>query len=137
MHASRSRPESVEAPDPAVTIRAGRASEIAQPDRIADLEELRGQLRFSGMTVDLEIAEYIPGRRGIAWIESVWIYIAGAASGALISNLVTDIHDQAKAWAIARFHRKPNSRPEAFTIYGPDGEVLKKFQVDDDGEHED
>ena len=128
---------------PQVTLKAGRASEITQPERRAALEELRGRLQSAGATVELQIAEYIPGRRGIAFIESVAIYIGGAASGALVSNLVTDFYTQAKTWAKARFHKKLNEspngnpRPEAFTIYGPDGEVLKTWKIDKDGEHED
>jgi hypothetical protein len=82
---------------PQITLKAGRASEITQPERRASLEELRGRLASVGVTADLQIAEYIPGRRGIAFIETVAIHIAGVASGTLISNLVTDIYTQASS----------------------------------------
>ena len=128
---------------PQILIRAGRATEIMRPERRSDLDELVSRLRSEGMVVDLQLTEHIPGRRGIVWGESVAIYIAGAASGAVISNIVGDIYKQAKSWAAARFKKKQeasgengNPRPESFTILGPDGKVLRTWKIDRNGEHE-
>jgi hypothetical protein len=128
---------------PQVTVKSGRASEITQPERRAALEQLQARLASCGVTIDLEVAEYIPGRRGLTWVECVWIYVAGPASAALIANLVNDLYKQAKSWAIDRFRKKLEAnpdgspRPEWFTIYGPDGEPMKTFKIDKEGEHED
>lgn len=127
---------------PEIVLKAGRASEVTQPERRAALQKLREQLESIVGSVSLQIAEYVPGRRGVAWPESVAIYVAGAVSGSLLSNLVTDIYQQARNWAKAHFTEKlsqsadENVRPEWFTIYGPDNQVLKTWKIDKDGEHE-
>lgn len=125
-----------------LVLEAGRASEVTQPERRAALCDLRARLEAPGVSVDLQITEYAPGRRGYVWSESVAIYIAGAASGPLISSLVTDIYEQAKTWARASFRKKlgrhqgGDVRPESFTIYGPNNEVLKTWKIDRNGEQE-
>jgi hypothetical protein len=127
---------------PQIIVRAGRASEVTSPERREALMELRGRLATGGADVDLEVTEYIPGQRGVTWSETVGLFIAGAVGGGLLANVTKDIYDQAKAWALDRFTKKQaenpngNPRPESFTIYGPDGEVLKTWKVDREGEHE-
>lgn len=115
-----------------------------QPEHRADLENLVSLLRSGGLSADLQITEYDPGRRGISFnqAEAVAIYIGGAMTVTVIANLTNDIYDRVKNWAIARFLAKvkndPNGlhRPETFTIYGPDNEILKSWTIDDGGEHE-
>jgi len=102
-------------------------------------------LRTAGISADVEITKYVPGRTGISFNqpEAVAFYIAGAMSSSVLSANANDLYQHAKTSASARFSKKvrenPNGlhRPEEFTIYGPDGEVLKKWSVDDQGEHED
>ena len=129
---------------PEVTLRAGRPYLVMHRERREDLEELAARLRSAGINVDIEITEYVPGRRGVAFnlAEAVAFYIAGAVTTALLSNVMSDIYEAAKKWATARFSRKvalrPNGlhRPETFTIYGPDGETPRTWTIDEEGEHE-
>ncbi len=130
---------------PQITMAAGRAYLVMQPERRSDLDDLARQLRSAGIDVDLQITEYEPGRRGIAFNqpEAVAFYILGAVSSALLSSLTNDLYNWAKKWAAARFKKKVEEnpdglhRPETFTIYGPDNEVLKTWKIDDQGEQED
>lgn len=126
---------------PQLIVRAGKPYQVTQPERRAALEDLRDQLQAQDLAVELEIAEYVPGRMGgVASGEAVAIYVGGAASVALIGALVDDVYAAAKRWAKSRFEAKaadkPNPRSESFTIYGPDNEVLKTWKIDKDGEHE-
>lgn len=127
---------------PQIIVRAGRASEVTSPERSEALMELRARLATGGADVDLEVIEYVPGQRGITWGETVGLFIAGSVGGGLLANVTKDIYDQAKAWALASYAKKRsespngNPRPESFTIYEPDGEVLKTWKVDREGEHE-
>ena len=123
-------------------VRAGKKSEVTSPERRAALENLRDRLGASGPEVVLEITDYVPGYRGLGFAEAVGIYIGLRASEAVIDRLANDIFDRARDWARARFKRKAQdsptgfARPESFTIYGPDGETLKTWKVDREGEHE-
>jgi hypothetical protein len=129
---------------PHLVVSAGKPYLVMQPERRADLERLCSRLGSRGVSVDLQVANYIPGRRGVSFNqpEAIVFYILGVASSTVISSLVGDIYKAARDWAIARFKSKveknPNGlhRPETFTIYGPDNEVLKTWTIDDDGEHE-
>ena len=123
-----------------VVVRSGRASEIVHPDRRKDLEDLAAQLRDAGHAVRLEIVDYVPGRRGITLFESVTLYLAGAVGTPLLGRLTEDLYDTVKRWALGRWRRKTEGgefhRPLSFTILGPDGEVLKSWKVDKDGERD-
>jgi hypothetical protein len=131
-------------------VRAGRAYMVTSPEREAALCELRDSLRKGGVDVDLEITQYEPGRRGLPppWFpEEVAIYIGAAVGSGLIGAIVTDVYSTAKQWAKSRYGGKRKAaegaskdpdqvKGERFTIYGPDGKVLKTWTVDKDGEHE-
>jgi hypothetical protein len=112
-----------------------------QPDRREDLNQLRLALGSADLSVDLEITEYMPGRRGIGLVENISIFVTGAVSSAVLSKIAEDIYSQAKKWARVRFARKRSesehgtARPQSFTIYGPDDKVLKTWKIDKDGEH--
>lgn len=63
-------------------------------------------------------------------------------SGPLVGSVVSDVYSTARNWSLRRFRRTkedgtPNRRPQSFTIYGPDGRILKRWHVDGDGEHDD
>ena len=124
-----------------ITIRAGRPTEIMRPDRRADIEELAKEFAKVG-DVDIQITDYVPGRRGLSWPEAVGIYLAGQISASVVPTVLEDIYAGAKKWARKRFERKAkdsldgNPRPETFTIYGPDGEVLRTWTIHRDGESE-
>ena len=74
--------------------------------------------------------------------EAVWIYLAGQASAALVPQVMTDVYEATKDWARKRYAAKRERaasgkpRPETFVIYGPDGEVLKRWTIDHEGERE-
>jgi hypothetical protein len=129
---------------PQLTMAAGKPYLVMQPERRADLEVLSAQLRSAGIDVDLQITEYVPGRRGVGFNqpEAIAFYVLGVVAQTLIANMTEDIFDRAKKWAAARFRRKvavnPDGlhKPETFTIYGPDDKVLKTWRIDDQGEHE-
>jgi hypothetical protein len=115
-----------------LTVRAGRAYMVMSTERESALRELRDSLSKCGVDVDLDITHYTPGRRGLpppAFPEEVAIY------------------NKAKHWAKNQYEGKrkaaqgANKDPgyvkgERFTIYGPDGNILKSWTVDKNGEHE-
>lgn len=125
-----------------VTVRAGRKSEIVSPERRQRLAELADVLRFDGYDVEVEIIEYEPGRRGVAFPEFVYVYIAGPAAGALAVKVINDVYDKAKAWARRQWAAKQppepvethRGRPEVVLLYGPDGEIMRRWRIDEGGE---
>jgi hypothetical protein len=129
---------------PQLRVQAGRKYLVMNDERRADLDDLALRLSAGGNDTELQIIEYEPGRRGVAFNqpEAVAIYIAGGVSGALITNMTTDIYNKTKSWAKARFEKKvaakPNGlhKPETFTIYGPDNQILRSWRIDENGEHE-
>lgn len=133
-----------------LTVRAGRAYMVTSPEREAALSELRDSLGKGGVAVDLEITHYEPGRRGLpapSFPEEVAIFIGTGVGSGLVGAIVTDIYNKTKQWATKRYEAKRRRAQDAkgdsvhvkgerFTIYGPDGNVLKTWTVDKDGEHE-
>src|SRR5262249_44614772 len=133
-----------------LTIRAGRAYLVTRPEREAALRELHSSLCQGGLNVGFEITHYVPGRRGLPppWVpEEVAIFIGSSVGSGLIADLVTDVYNRAKPWARRRYERKRKDaegagknadqvKGERFIIYGPDGDVLKSWTIDKDGERE-
>jgi hypothetical protein len=118
-----------------LTVRAGRAYLV---------------LSKCGVDVDLDITHYTPGRRGLpppAFPEEVAIFIGTGVGSGLIGAIAADVYNKAKHWAKNQYEGKrkaaqgANKDPgyvkgERFTIYGPDGNILKSWTVDKNGEHE-
>ncbi len=133
-----------------LTVRAGRAYMVTSPEREAALRELRDVLGNGGVDVDLKITHYEPGRRGLpppSFPEEVVVFIGTGVGSGLIGVIVTDVYNRTKQWAKRRYEGKRKKAQDAekdpdhvkgerFTIYGPDGKVLKTWTVDKDGEHE-
>lgn len=123
---------------------------VTSPEREAALGELRDALGKGGVDVDLEVTHYEPGRRGLpppSFPEELGIFIGTGVGSGLIGAIVTDVYNKAKQWAKRRYEGKRREAQDAkkdpdhvkgerFTIYGPDGNVLKTWTVDKDGEHE-
>jgi hypothetical protein len=114
---------------------------VTSDERRQDLLELERRLGSGALDVELQIAEYEPGYRGVTLLEVLGIYVGLRVSDKVIDALVGDLYKKAKAWATARYRRKQaqgrGMRGESFTIYGPDGKRLKTWRIDKDGEHED
>lgn len=82
-----------------LTIRAGRAYMVTSPEREAAMGALRDSLGKGGVDVDLEIAQYEPGRRGLpppSVPEEVAIFIGTGVGSGLIGAIVTDVYNKAK-----------------------------------------
>jgi hypothetical protein len=106
------------------------------------LDELALELRSLGHEVELSVTEYVPGRRGIAWAEAFWLYIVAATSATLMPLVVTDLYEAAKRWSRSRYEAKRRQggirpRAEMFVIFGPDGNPIKRWKIDENGERED
>lgn len=135
---------------PHLTIKAGRAYMVSQPERVAALHDLRDRLRQGGVNVDLEVTHYVPGRVGLpppGAPEEIAIFIGKAVASGLVGALTADVYNRTKHWARDRYALKRKAAREAkkdenwvkgerFTIYGPDDQVLKSWTIDKDGEHE-
>jgi hypothetical protein len=125
---------------PQVTIQVGSAVEMVPDERRDDLAELATNLGHHGYEVDLKVIEYVPGRRGVSWIETVAIFVAGGVSGAGLEAITADLYNHAKQWTRQRWQRKSQEveapRPQAFVIYGPNNEVLRRWKIDKTGEHD-
>jgi hypothetical protein len=133
-----------------LTVRAGRAYMVMSTERESALRELRDSLSKCGVDVDLDITHYTPGRRGLpppAFPEEVAIFIGTGVGSGLIGAIAADVYNKAKHWAKNQYEGKrkaaqgANKDPgyvkgERFTIYGPDGNILKSWTVDKNGEHE-
>lgn len=123
-----------------IQLRIGRASEIVQDEHRADVEAFVRQLRDDGRDVELEVVEYVPGRRGVTWVEWLTIFVGSGVGGALVNNVTNDLYNTAKAWARRRPRRKQDesdsggARPIGFVIYGPDGEELRRWDTREDDE---
>jgi len=123
-----------------IQVRVGRASEIVQDEHRADVEAFVRQLRDDGRDVELEVIEYVPGRRGVTWVEWLTIFVGSGVGGALVNNVTNDLYNAAKAWARRRLRRKQDesdsgrARPIGFVIYGPDGEELRRWDTREDDE---
>ncbi len=128
-----------------IVIAAGKPYLVTTDERRAAVSELARRLGSLGLDVDVEIVEYEPGRRGLGpnMPELVGIFIGTQVAASVIDRLTNAIIDRTKEWAGERFNRKRKTRPsqtakpESFTLYGPDGEVLKTWTIDNSGEHED
>jgi len=80
--------------------------------------------------VDLEIVEYVPGRRGLGPVEWTAIYIGARVAESLVSSITEDAYERAKEMLRSRRRAKrAKGTPGAhlgFTIYRPNGEELSK-----------
>jgi hypothetical protein len=97
------------------------------------LEELVDEIRENGS--DGQITYRPPTGRGITLYETIGLYIALRAADASIGNVVTQVETAAINWAKARFRRKrdddeSSERKKIITIYGPNGNPIKKIKVD-------
>jgi hypothetical protein len=123
--------------EPKVLIRIGRAYEVMRPERVAATEAFADDLRRWGLTVKVEVTEYVPGRVGLGPVEWTGIFIGQSVAASLISSLVDDLYEAAKDYLRKR-KRSGKSRPNlGVTIYGPDGEPLRKWTTKEDDEAED
>jgi hypothetical protein len=106
-------------------------------DLTEGLEDLASNLRESGRSVAvIEPVPYntLPTGYHIP-VEDVLIFIGSGVGGALINATVTDIYKSAKTWARARFKKKREQDrmwqvKNRFTIYGPDGKDLLRWEWD-------
>lgn len=111
--------------EPDVQIQIGRAYEVMHEERRLATAQFAEELRASGLTVELEVTEYVPGRRGLTPVE--WTFIVTGTAKAL--DLVVD-----GAKALLRRRREAKHATEGspgrdlgFIIYGPDGEKLREW----------
>ncbi|BBY62084.1 hypothetical protein [Mycolicibacterium helvum] len=124
---------------PSVHVEVLGRTDYMEPDQVALVEELPEFLAAEGLAADLYYRE--PGGLGPI-LESVAIFIAGAATSGLIGDLSTAAVRGAVAWARKRIRREPpvaegEAKPiVAVTIYGPTGEVLARVEVSDDEDDE-
>ena len=100
--------------------------DLAQVLMVADIEH----------TVALEIdtsdrTRPGEGRGGASPLAGIALYLLGIASGEGV-RLADRLFDVTVDWV--KRHRSRDSQPISVTIYGPDGNVLKKVYVDTDGE---
>jgi hypothetical protein len=118
----------------------GSASEVVHDEHRADVEAFVRSLREDGREVDLEVIEYVPGRRGVTWVEWLTIFVGSGVGGALVNNVTNDLYNAARTWVRRRLQKKRGesdsgrSRPIGFVIYGPDGEELRRWDTREDGD---
>ena len=117
-------------PDADVRIAIGRAYEVMQEERRSATLAFADDLRATtGLSVELEVTEYQPGRVGLGPIEWTAIFIGTNVATTLISNLTSDLYQRAKKMLLDR--KAKGGRPnKGFVIYGPDGEVLRRWDTE-------
>jgi hypothetical protein len=79
-----------------VRIRAGRAYEVMQDERRWATEGFTKELQQLGLNVDLEIIDYVPGRRGLGPVEWTEIFIGTTVATSIITNLTNDLYQRTK-----------------------------------------
>jgi len=125
-----------EAAPPQVRIDIGKAYEVLQPGRREAAEEFAAGLRAAGLDVQLNVTEYVPGRRGLGPIEMTAIFIGTTVATTLITSVTQDCYQRAKDMLRRRRKHAIESgvgrKRLGFTIYGPRGEVLREWTTDED-----
>lgn len=117
-------------PEADVRIAIGRAYEVMQDDRRAATEAFAEDLRATaGVTVDLEVTEYQPGRYGLGPIEWTSIFIGTTVATSLITNLTNDLYAKAKQLLLDQKAKGRHRRDRGFVIYGPDGKELRRWDT--------
>ncbi len=108
-----------------VHIHIGRAYEVMHEERRLATAQFAEELRASGLAAEVEVTEYVPGRRGLTPVE--WTFIGIGTAKAV--DLVVD-----GAKALLRRRREAKRATEGspgrdlgFIIYGPDGEKLREW----------
>jgi hypothetical protein len=100
-------------------------------ERRATAEGFAELIRESGLSVELEITGYKPGRRALTPVEWTAIFIGTNVATGLVSNLTNDLYQAAKRMLTTRRHAKERAgqprRQLGFVIYGPDGEELRRW----------
>jgi hypothetical protein len=123
-----------------IRVRVGRASEILHDEHRLDVESFVRQLQNDGLDVDLEVVQFVRGRRGVTWVEWLTIFVGSGVGSALVNNVSNDLYDAARAWARRRLRKKRDqngsagARPIGFVIYGPNGEELRRWDTREDEE---
>jgi len=122
--------------EPQVTIQAGRASEVFTDARRQAINELATELESIGLTVNLDLTDYIPGRRGISLVEQIGIFIGTSAGSGLIGAIVTDIYSMTKRWARKRIQSKSFNRSSLLVIVRDTDGTTRTFRISKDGTEE-
>lgn len=103
--------------------------------RAESLNALVAAINELGYTGGIVHDEPDPYKRGLSFWVITAIYLGGkfldAATGEVVTHVLDSIKERALNWAKER-HLAQN-RPVAVTVYGPDGEVLTKVEIDKDG----
>ena len=115
---------------PEVVIRIGHVSEVMQEERRRETEKFAEDLRRTGLTVDLQIQERMPGRYGLTFFEWTYITIGGIAAIAgrkILENMADDLYKAAKQLLRRRLRKGSPRKNLGFVIYGPDGKELRRW----------
>jgi hypothetical protein len=110
---------------------------MTSPEQITDGEQLIAELRGQGLAVeDLQVVPY-DGRRSLAAIEWVGIFIGTGVAGTLLAKITEDCYTVAKNWARARRKEQlptrtaTRVRPIGIIIFDAEGNELAKWTTDE------
>jgi hypothetical protein len=120
-----------------VRILIGRKYEVMQDERRQATNDFAAWLRSRGLSVDLEIIEYEPKRRGLTPIEWTEFFIGTSVASSLIGNITTDLYNGAKRLLRRRREakRKETGSPGrhlGFRIRGPDDKLIAEWTTKED-----
>ncbi len=123
-------------PEVDVRISIGKPYENVTDERRETTEALAEEMSAStGLSVDVEVIERVPGRYGLGPIEWTAIYIGVKVAETLIEKVTSDLYEKAKHWFSER-KAKGDGRPKkGFVIYGPDGKPLRRWDTEN-GDHD-
>ncbi len=118
-----------------VRILIGRKYEVMYEERRLATREFAEWLRHYGISVDLEITEYEPGRRGLGPIEWTFIFIGtGVGVGTLLQQLYEGAQKLLRNRRAAMVKSGHPGRHLGFVITGPDNEEIAKWTTKEDEE---
>jgi hypothetical protein len=120
-----------------VRIVIGSKYEVMQDERRRATADFADWLRNSGISVDLEIIGYEPGRRGLTPIEWTEFFIGASVGGTQIARIVATLYESGKKLLRTRRQAKKaeSGAPGlhlGFKIYGPDKQELAKWTTRED-----
>jgi hypothetical protein len=120
-----------------IRITNSHPAEDMHDERRRAAEVFAEELRAEGLDVDLDMTERVPGIYRMSLMESTAIFIGNTVATALVTATADDLYAKAKRMLHGRRKAKKDAGGGpgghlGFVIYGPDGDVLRRWSTKED-----
>lgn len=106
---------------------------IQTSSKLEDIENLAQSIRDENPTLDVRASE----DKRVGFGTPIWEIVAIFIALEIASNVISDVYEASKKWAIARLESGENKQPKFITIFGPEGVPVKATLIDANGNVED